>query len=301
MNTHTILRWWTAGVLAVVATVQAQTPVRVTADNVNLRAKPQLSAEIVGQAHYDEVLSAREIGEEWVEVAVPDPIDLWVSEEFIQRPDNVVTTRRLNVRAGPNINYNVVATLERGATVIPRGELSGWLKIAPPEAASIWIHRDFVERVVEEAAPVAEGETPMLLAADAPAPLPADGAHTRPEAGALPTPIVSPSVPVGDHAGREIPVPPPRDLNLIPLPGQGRLAAFEGELRAAPLLGSPTRYRIVRWQNNQWEILCHVYGQATKLRALQNKRVRVNGREYWIQGASAPVLVPDLIQEIPGG
>jgi hypothetical protein len=114
-----------------------------------------------------------------------------------------------------------------------------------------------------------------------------------------PTPIVSPSVPVKDSAAREIPVPPPANLKLIPLEGQGRLAEVEGELRAAPLINeAPTRYRVVRWQNNRWQILCHVYGEAAKLRSLQDKRVRVKGREYWIQGAAAPVLVPDQIQEI---
>ena len=55
----------------------------------------------------------------------------------------------------------------------------------------------------------------------------------------------------------------------------------------------------MRWQENRWQILCHVYGEAAKLRSLQDKPVAVKGREYWIQGAAAPVLVPDQIQEIP--
>ncbi|NLG35953.1 MAG: hypothetical protein GX548_11425, partial [Lentisphaerae bacterium] len=114
----------------------------------------------------------------------------------------------------------------------------------------------------------------------------------------IPTPIVSASVPAPDTQSREIPVPPPADLKLIPLEGQGRFAEFEGELRAAPLINeAPTRYRVVRWQSNRWQILCHVYGEASKLRSLQDKRVRVKGREYWIQGAAATVLVPDQIQE----
>ena len=98
----------------------------------------------------------------------------------------------------------------------------------------------------------------------------------------------------------EIPVPPPKDLNLVPLNGQGRLTEVEGLLRAAPLINeAPTRYRVVRWQNNRWQILCHVYGDAGKLRSLKDKKVRVRGREYWIQKAAAPVLVPDRIREVP--
>ena len=115
----------------------------------------------------------------------------------------------------------------------------------------------------------------------------------------LPTPIVAPSVPEKDVVVREIPVPPPADLKLIPLEGQGRLVEVSGELRAAPLINeAPTRYRVVRWLDNRWQILCHVYGEASKFRSLQGKPVLVKGRQYWIQGAAAPVLVPDQVQEL---
>ena len=90
-------------------------------------------------------------------------------------------------------------------------------------------------------------------------------------------------------------------LKLIPLNGQGRLTEIDGLLRTAPLINeAPARYRLVRWQNNRWQILCHVYGDAGKLRSLRDKQVRIRGREYWIQKAAAPVLVPDRIREIPG-
>ena len=58
------------------AAAAAQTPVRVTADHVNLRAKALLTAEVVAQAAYDERLTAYEIGEEWVEVAAPEQASL---------------------------------------------------------------------------------------------------------------------------------------------------------------------------------------------------------------------------------
>ncbi len=313
---------------AAASLLPAQTPVRVTADNVNLRAKPQLTAEVVVQARYDDRLAAREVGPEWVEVAAPATADLWVAKPYVQQPQNTIGANRVNVRAGPGINYNIVCTLSLGDVVQPRGEeIQDWIKIAPPADAHLWISREFVEILSADApaaptgAPTAElaaadnaaaeepaaetkpargkrkarkteAEAPPAVPAVAPAPAPA---------GDLPTPIVSPSIPVRDSAGREIPVPPPADLKLIPLEGQGRLTEVEGELRAAPLINeAPTRYRVVRWQNNRWQILCHVYGEASKFRSLQDQRVRVKGREYWIQGAAAPVLVPDQVQEIAG-
>ena len=322
MKTTQTFRLCAALLAAAASSLQAQTPVRITADNVNLRAKPALTAEVVAQAHYHDQLAAFDLGEEWIGVAPPPAVDLWVSQDFVQSPDNTVR-KRLNVRAGPSIDYNVVAVLDRGTALDLRGEQSGWLKIAPPANARLWVHRDFVE--ILSAAPEAVAAAPAAepAAAEARPPRPrkpkaeetADSPAAPAEPGAvplapvasavphtgLPTPIVSPSVPVRDAPAREIPVPPPANLRLIPLEGQGRFAEFEGELRAAPLINeAPTRYRVVRWQNNRWQILCHVYGEAAKFRALQDKRVRVQGREYWIQGAAAPVLVPDQIREVGG-
>ena len=314
MKTHISFCLWAALLLGA-APLQAQTTLRVTANNVNLRAKPSLeNSEVLAQAQYDDRLTAYEIGDEWISIAPPATMDVWVSKAYVQQPQNTIGAPRVNVRAGPSINYNIVDTLELGTPVEPREEVSDWLKIAPPATTRVWIHRDFVEILAD---------TPQLAATPEPDPAPeatppqktsrkrkpqpateapqtATTALSSPAADSgLPTPIVLPSVPVRDSAAREIPVPPPANLKLIPLEGQGRFAEFEGELRAAPLINeAPTRYRVIRWQNNRWQILCHVYGEASKFRSLQDKRVRVKGREYWIQGAAAPVLVPDQVQEV---
>lgn len=310
MKTNPTLLIWAALVAATAATLPAQTPVRITADRVNLRAQPRLTAEVIAQAAYDDRLVAREIGAEWVAVGAPASVDLWVMKPYVQVPQNTIGAQRVNVRAGPGINYTIVDTLSLGDPVEPRGEEMGdWIKIAPPPNACVWVSREYVEVLAGTAAepsaqiaPSAEGAPAEKAAArkktarqkksKAPPPAPA------PEP-VLPTPIVSPSVPGTDAAAREIPVPPPAQLKLIPLEGQGRFKEVEGELRAAPLINeAPTRYRIVRWQNNRWQILCHVYGEAAKFRSLQDKRVRMKGREYWIQGAAAPVLIPDQVEEI---
>lgn len=307
MKTFKNLLSWATLFAAAAAPLPAQTPVRITADNVNLRAKPQLTAEVVAQARYDDRLVAREIGPEWIEVAAPATVDLWVMKSYVQMPQGTIGANRVNLRAGPSINYNIVATLSLGDPVELRGEeIQDWLKIAPPPAAHVWVHRDYVEilsgtpELAATAKAASEDKPPRKRKSKAPAEeTPAGGTAADAPRPDLPTPIVSPSVPVKDAAGREIPMPPPANLKLIPLEGQGRFTEMEGELRAAPLINeAPTRYRIVRWQNNRWQILCHVHGEAAKFRSLQDKRVRMKGREYWIQGAAAPVLVPDQVQEI---
>ena len=305
--TFTVLSLTTASLL------QAQTPVRVLADSVNLRAKPQLTAEVVAQASYNDTLVAREIGEEWVEVAAPTNVSLWVTKQFVQLPQNTIGAPRVNLRAGPSINYNIVDTLSRGDKIVPRGEeVQDWIKIAPPASTHVWISREYVEiqaapektsKIEEKSVKNDENDEKMTKKrkkSEKTEEISTEAPPSQPVAP-IPTPLVSPSVPEKDQkvAIREIPVPPPADLKLIPLEGQGRLTEVEGELRAAPLINeAPTRYRIVRWQNNRWQILCHVYGEAIKFRNLQDKLVRIKGREYWIQGAAAPVLIPEQVQEI---
>jgi len=311
--------------LAIVSIASAQVPIRVIGERVNMRAKPRLNAEVVIQAQYDDQLTAYEIGEEWIEVVAPEAVNLWVSKKFVQSPQNTIGANRVNVRAGPSINYNIVDTLSLGDSVVPRGkEIQDWIQIAPTPDSRIWIHRDFVE-ILTEMPPAAEKaqtsankrkksvkkadfdeksaskakkssrkrkKTPKQKAEAT------EGVRDNLVA-ALPTPIVSPSTPAEESTERTIPVPPPADLKLIPLEGQGRVIEIEGELRPAPLINeAPCRYRVVSWQRNRWQILCHVYGRAAKLRSLQNKKVWIKGRQYWIRDAAAPVLVPDQIREV---
>ena len=53
MNTTKAIRFGAALLAAASTMLSAQTPVRVTADNVNLRAKALLTSEVVAQARYD--------------------------------------------------------------------------------------------------------------------------------------------------------------------------------------------------------------------------------------------------------
>lgn len=341
----------------------AEIPIRVTAHRVNLRATPQPTGDLLGQVDYDTRLTAREIGEEWVEIVPPDSLEMWVKKEYVVTPQNTIGANRVNIRAGASINYQVVDTLPLGTPVVPIGEFADWLKIKPPSTARVWISRQFVETLSPETAPApapqalepaatpSEGENspqwteqgekidqdtektakksekraskrkktasktkdaadkevqmpPEVPAIAIATPQEESNAAAMPDrSSSLPTPIISPSAPTASatETPHEIPLPPPKELKLIPLDGQGRLTEVEGLLRAAPLINeAPTHYRVVRWQNNRWQILCHVYGDAGKLRTLKDKRVRVRGREYWIQKAAAPVLLPDRIQEIPG-
>ena len=119
-------------------------PVRVTAHNVNLRAAPHPTGDLVGQADYNDILLARDLGDEWVEIEPPTAVEAWVKAEYVLRPQNTIGANRVNVRAGSSINYNIIDTLTLGTPVEPLKEFGEWLKIKPPSTARVWISRQFV-------------------------------------------------------------------------------------------------------------------------------------------------------------
>ncbi len=265
-------------------TVPGAETARVVGNRVNLRAEPQLRGEVVGQVQRNDQLSVIVVEEEWVAVRPPADIIFWVHSDFLEGTE--VAAPRLNVRAGPGINHAVVARLERGAEVVKRDTFAEWVGIAAPTNAKVWIAREFVE--LPE--PVAEPPPPQAEAVAPREPAPEPESPMVEATPAVPTRPAPPSV------ERPTRVPPPPDLDLIPLDGQGDLVEREGTLRPAGfVLGRPSRYRLTRSRGPIIETICYVKGNEEQLHALLGRAVRISGREYWVQGARHPVLVPQSI------
>lgn len=255
---------------------------RVKSDRVNLRARAELSAEVVAQAGVDERLPVKSVGQDWVEVVPPDRVDLWVHRDFVK--DGVSTVDKLNVRAGASVNYSIVGSYARGEKVEVRGQFGEWLKVAPANA-SVWVSRELVDLVY----PVGAREPPPAPVAAAPLP-------------ATEAPLASPAISLDAAASRALPaespaLPPPPDLHLVPLEGQGLQVQREGELKPAPFVfGRPSKFRLVRRSGALLETICYVRGNSAQLSGLLNQNLIIRGREYWVQGVKQPVVVLERIE-----
>lgn len=279
-----MMRVWTILTVLMLAlpAVEAANEVRVIGNRVNLRAKPDLQTEVVGQVNRGDRLTVKSMTDEWVEVAPPSSIQFWVHSDFIDGDE--VAPPRLNVRAGPGINYSVVAVIERGQRVRPTGEFAEWLSIEPPSAASIWITRELVEEI--RPPPV----RPVIPPRPRPEPTPMPPPRETPPRE--PPPRAEPAPPVVHRPAPE----PPRDLDLIPLEGQGEQVERAGTLRPAGFVfGRPSRYRLTRQRGHSVETLCYVKGNEAQLQSLLGHDLVITGHEYWVQGARYPVLVPEQI------
>lgn len=273
---------------------QTETKVKVIGQRVNLRAKADPQAEVVGQFSDGEFLNARSFQDEWVEVVPPDSVDLWVHREFIK--DNQVMAPKLYVRSGPGINYTVVGTLLRGDTITPKGDFGEWIKVVPPAVCSLWVNRTYVQVLQPEKAKQFPAQKSP---SDQPAKADGQVAEEAPEAPDIYTPpivAVAPKAPSAEPVQQQVVTNHPSDLALIPLAGQGRVVQRDGILRLSGLVwGRPSRFRLVRYEGSRIEMICYVRGNSSQMNALLGQRLLIRGREYWVQGVKYPVVLPDEI------
>ncbi len=120
--------------------------------NANLRAKPTLNSEVVCQVQQGDVLETKNLQDEWIEVVPPTNIDFYVFSDYI-RDGIVECSQKLNIRAGPGINFSIVGQLENGEKVTVRGTVSEWSRIMPPKNSSLWINRSLVDLLKQENEP----------------------------------------------------------------------------------------------------------------------------------------------------
>lgn len=251
----------------------AGTEVTVNADRVNLRSRPELESEQVGQVGYGTKLTLIAEHGDWLEVVPPDEISLWIHRDFVD--GGAVNTRRLNVRTGPSINHRIAGHLVRGDTIVERDRFGEWIEIAPPEGASVYIHRDLVD-VPPPPLPVPAPRPPV----DPPQPAPA--------------PAVTRDVPAEPERGP----PPPPGLDLIPVEGQGEAVRFYGEIRATPVLMriGTTPHRLIRRDDTRVTTLCFLSGNSHQLDSLIGTTLTVYGRAYWIRGRDYPVVAVERFE-----
>lgn len=298
---------WLCLVLPGLAFGQGETKVRVTGQRINLRAKPDTRSEVVGQSSDGDVLTAKSYQDDWVEVAPPDSVDLWVHRDFLK--DNVVSGTKLYVRAGAGINFSVVGTLTRGETVVPRGDFGEWIRIAPPPGCSLWVSRSYVDALQPQKTkpPVVAQTTVVEQQAPpaAPPPVPAGRSGAvliAPDIVSVPPSAPSavsqpaPARPAAVVPASATPPSVPKDLDLIPLEGQGRQVQRDGYLKPVGfLIRRPSKFRLVRMEPTKIDTICYVRGNNAQLESFLGQRLLIRGREYWVQGMKYPVVIPEQI------
>lgn len=248
---------------------------RVTGDRVSLRAEPNLEGYLLDRVMRGEELVCLGKTNGWVAVQAPETLDFWISGEFVR--NGVVQPEKLNVRAGPSLNYPVVAVLNGGDTVSLRGEFNAWLKIVPPPSSRVWISEDYVE-FIQPPAP-----EPIVEAAPEPELVQETSSETKPEPEAETTVVP------------EQETLPPLMLVLDKAKKQGVYVEIPGVLRRA----NPGLYKLVLIDGGFEEPICLVRGRESQMEHYLNRSMLIKGKRYWAKDVDLPVVQPELIHLDP--
>ena len=315
MKTSRVLWLVTLGLACGLRPAGATVHVRVKGAQAKLRADASFRSEVICEVKRDSVLEALRFDGEWVAVVPPDDATFWVHSALLQ--GDTVNALKAPVRAGPGARYTVLSALKKGASVTRRGSFVDWIKIAPPPDCNLWVHAMLLERVNPGAqSPVAvSGAAAPPAAQTVPEPAVPRPISTVPSARAKPlsvaAPITAPVAPQPVTARPSATGPAPSTAEptpaaepeipaallkygLIPLDGQGRNVSYDGVMKTAGyLFRRPAKYRLVAPGPGAGHTLCYVRGRAGSLSPGLGRRVRVQGREYWLKGMDVPVVVVD--------
>ena len=163
----------------------------VNASDLVVRGQAGLKGEPVTHLHKGDTVTVLEqinlgrhsSGEpaQWAKIAYPKSANIWVDSKYIN--GGVVSTKKLNLRAGPGENYSVVGVVEQGASVTQVETKGNWMKIEPPADAFAFVAARYLTQevaptqvaVAPQEAPPAQTQVPeqtMIVAAPQPPPQP---------------------------------------------------------------------------------------------------------------------------------
>ena len=228
----------------------------VDSANLNLRGQAGLKGEVVGHLKKGDAvtvisqinLDKHAAGEpaQWAKVLLPGDTKAWINSHFVDASNNVVSSKKLNLRAGPSENYSVIGLLQKGETFTPLTVKGDWIEIEAPKTAFAFVAAMYLK---QEAA-IAPAPEP----APAPAPAPV---VTEPPAAPATTSTVAETAPIvtTPPAPETAPAPPPAppvvdnnvpatviDTNLPPPPP--RVVTHEGYVRHSTSIVAPTAYEL---------------------------------------------------------
>ncbi len=289
---------------------------RVSADSVNMRARPSLKVEVVKpQLNAGDILEVIKIEGDWAEIVPPNTVDFYVHSAFVN--DHVVQVSKLLVRSGPTVNYKDVGMLKKDDKVMIRGHLGEWLKIAPPPGSVLWVSTEFLKDPNARKEDVPKKAEPKKIAHEKPAggERAASAIKRTPPKPVKRTPP-KPVIRSVKHTGsqkliktawkepavveqEEKCVPP--DLNLIPLKGQGKEQEAEGILRKKGFRifsRAPAKYRLVVERGNGFATVCYIKGNEEQLDAFKGDKIKIKGYAYWVRGEDVPVIIPSKIMPL---
>ncbi len=208
-------------------------PAEVAVSNLAVRGQAGLKGEVITHLSKGEPvtvvsqinLDKHAVGEpaHWAKIALPSTVHVWVNAKYIDGANKTVSTKRLNLRAGPGENFSVLGTLERGTPVNELETKGNWIKIEAPANACAFVAAMYLSQTAPP---------PVVATAPPPTPMPVPEAQpivTTPPA--MPPPVEPTPAPAIAAVDTNVPPPP-------------RVVSHEGVVRHVGSIIAPTEYEL---------------------------------------------------------
>jgi uncharacterized protein YgiM (DUF1202 family) len=124
-------------------------PAQVSVKSLTARGQAGLKGEVVAHLKQGDtvtVLSQINLDKhkanepaQWAQIAFPSSAHVWAFAKFIDKANNTVVSKKLNLRGGPGENYSVLGTIERGTAVNIIRTKGAWVEIEPPNNAYAFV------------------------------------------------------------------------------------------------------------------------------------------------------------------
>jgi len=162
-------------------------PAQVSVKSLTARGQAGLKGEVVAHLKQgDTVTVLSQINLEkhkanepaqWAQITYPSSAHVWVFAKYVDKANNTVQAKKINLRGGPGENYSILGTIERGTTVNIIRTKGEWMEIEPPANAYAFVAAMYLT----QAAPA----TPTTVAEQQP---PAAAQPAAPPVAAAPPP-----------------------------------------------------------------------------------------------------------------
>lgn len=151
----------------------------VKANNVNLRARPSRTSEVIMQLKKGDELNVFEIKpvveagktQEWARVQLPAAAKCYVLAKLLT--DGKATGEAINIRSGPGTNFKDIGKLAKGQKADVVKTTGEWTQIKPTTQCSGWVATDYLEAAPAPVAPPVPAAPPIITSVVEPPPAPA--------------------------------------------------------------------------------------------------------------------------------
>lgn len=223
----------------------------ISAANLNIRVKPNTKFSAVARLKYGDTVEIVRQNGDWYEIIAPKNSTVWVSANFIKAGH---TTRKVNVRPGPGINYQAYGTIPANQPVTIISDLSSeWTKIAPPPGLTAWAFAKYVKLSPEAQARLNAPTTPPT---------------TKPQLKVIPQAVKLPFI--ADFA---------------------KPVKYHGTIWELAEQGKYATHALVEISNGKAKPLCLLRIEGKDIDQWNNKPVKIAGIKKLVNGWKLPIVI----------